>query len=131
VLACNAQVTLNPCYNVYSHLMFNLNDLESLPCRISNPQLPKKTLNRGFTLYINHVLCFQDVITDLNAEGETLPLNPPKEDWLGHKVAMRLIHIGCIVAKDSHDPPTEYLGPAQLVPYYINPLNTGFLPNNI
>lgn len=24
-------------------------------------------------------------MTDLNAEGETLPLNPPKEEWLGHK----------------------------------------------
>lgn len=24
-------------------------------------------------------------MTDLNAEGETLPLNPPREDWLGHK----------------------------------------------
>lgn len=28
---------------------------------------------------------FQDILTDLNAEGETLPLNPPREDWLGHK----------------------------------------------
>lgn len=28
----------------------------------------------------------QDVITDLNAEGEPLPLNPPREDWLAHKV---------------------------------------------
>nr|CAD7405611.1 unnamed protein product [Timema cristinae] len=26
-----------------------------------------------------------DVITDLNAEGETIPLTPPREDWLGHK----------------------------------------------
>jgi hypothetical protein len=24
-------------------------------------------------------------LTDLNAEGETLPLSPPREDWLGHK----------------------------------------------
>ena len=27
----------------------------------------------------------KDVMTDLNAEGEVLPLSPPKEDWLGHK----------------------------------------------
>lgn len=26
-----------------------------------------------------------DVVTDLNAEGEVLPVVPPKEDWLGHK----------------------------------------------
>ena len=24
-------------------------------------------------------------MTDLNAESETLPLNPPQEEWLGHK----------------------------------------------
>lgn len=27
----------------------------------------------------------KDVMTDLNAEGEVLPLMPPREDWLGHK----------------------------------------------
>lgn len=27
----------------------------------------------------------KDVLTDLNAEGEVLPLTPPREDWLGHK----------------------------------------------
>lgn len=27
----------------------------------------------------------QDILTDLNAEGETLPLHPPQEEWLGHK----------------------------------------------
>lgn len=27
----------------------------------------------------------KDVLTDLNAEGEVLPLTPPKDDWLGHK----------------------------------------------
>lgn len=30
-------------------------------------------------------MILQDVLTDLNAEGECLPLNPPQEDWLGHK----------------------------------------------
>uniref|UniRef100_T1H985 Diacylglycerol lipase-alpha n=1 Tax=Rhodnius prolixus TaxID=13249 RepID=T1H985_RHOPR len=34
---------------------------------------------------IRGTLSMKDVITDLNAESETLPLNPPKEDWLGHK----------------------------------------------
>jgi sn1-specific diacylglycerol lipase len=27
----------------------------------------------------------KDVLTDLNAEGECLPLQPQREDWLGHK----------------------------------------------
>ncbi|KAK9506587.1 hypothetical protein O3M35_008489 [Rhynocoris fuscipes] len=34
---------------------------------------------------IRGTLSMKDVITDLNAESEPLPLNPPKEDWLGHK----------------------------------------------
>ena len=29
---------------------------------------------------------FQDVLTDLKADAETLPLDPIKEDWVGHKV---------------------------------------------
>lgn len=27
----------------------------------------------------------QDILTDLNAESETLPLDPPQEEWTGHK----------------------------------------------
>ncbi|XP_067000117.1 diacylglycerol lipase-alpha [Anabrus simplex] len=34
---------------------------------------------------IRGTLSLQDVITDLNAEGETIPLSPPRDDWLGHK----------------------------------------------
>ncbi|KAG5893315.1 hypothetical protein JTB14_000274 [Gonioctena quinquepunctata] len=34
---------------------------------------------------IRGTLSMKDILTDLNAEGETLPLHPPKEDWLGHK----------------------------------------------
>ncbi|XP_055616248.1 diacylglycerol lipase-alpha isoform X3 [Toxorhynchites rutilus septentrionalis] len=34
---------------------------------------------------IRGTLSMKDVLTDLNAEGECLPLNPPREDWLGHK----------------------------------------------
>jgi len=29
-------------------------------------------------------------MTDLNAEAEPLPLNPVREDWLGHKVEVLL-----------------------------------------
>ena len=28
----------------------------------------------------------KDIITDLNAEGEPLPIRPVNEDWMGHKV---------------------------------------------
>jgi sn1-specific diacylglycerol lipase len=34
---------------------------------------------------IRGTLSMKDILTDLNAEGETLPLSPPREDWLGHK----------------------------------------------
>lgn len=34
----------------------------------------------------NYLLDLQDVVTDLNAESEPLPLDEIKEDWLGHKV---------------------------------------------
>lgn len=28
---------------------------------------------------------FQDILTDLNAEAETIPVEPIKDEWLGHK----------------------------------------------
>lgn len=34
---------------------------------------------------IRGTLSMKDLITDLNAESEVLPLTPPREDWLGHK----------------------------------------------
>lgn len=34
---------------------------------------------------IRGTLSLQDIITDLNAEGEFLPTNPRQESWLGHK----------------------------------------------
>ena len=34
---------------------------------------------------IRGTLSMKDILTDLNAEGECLPLEPPREDWLGHK----------------------------------------------
>ncbi|GFN93684.1 Sn1-specific diacylglycerol lipase alpha [Plakobranchus ocellatus] len=34
---------------------------------------------------IRGTLSLQDVLTDLKAEPETLPLTPPKDDWQGHK----------------------------------------------
>ncbi|KAJ9591943.1 hypothetical protein L9F63_001545, partial [Diploptera punctata] len=40
---------------------------------------------RKIVISIRGTLSMKDVITDLNAEGEPLPVNPPREDWLGHK----------------------------------------------
>ncbi|XP_075218002.1 inactivation no afterpotential E [Lycorma delicatula] len=40
---------------------------------------------RKVVLSIRGTLSMKDVITDLNAESETLPLTPTREDWLGHK----------------------------------------------
>ncbi|XP_046980433.1 diacylglycerol lipase-alpha [Schistocerca americana] len=40
---------------------------------------------RKVVISIRGTLSLQDVITDLNAEGEPLPLDPVREDWLGHK----------------------------------------------
>ncbi|XP_023315106.1 sn1-specific diacylglycerol lipase alpha isoform X2 [Trichogramma pretiosum] len=34
---------------------------------------------------IRGTLSMKDVMTDLNAEGEVLPLQPPRDDWYGHK----------------------------------------------
>ncbi|XP_004527126.2 uncharacterized protein LOC101456038 [Ceratitis capitata] len=34
---------------------------------------------------IRGTLSMKDILTDLNAEGEVLPLSPPRDDWLGHK----------------------------------------------
>lgn len=52
-----------------------------------------------FGKLINLFLSLQDVITDLNAESETLPLNPPKEDWLGHKVKALNFPQSCLLFK--------------------------------
>ncbi|XP_029179132.1 sn1-specific diacylglycerol lipase alpha isoform X6 [Nylanderia fulva] len=40
---------------------------------------------RKIVVSIRGTLSMKDVLTDLNAEGEVLPLSPPREDWFGHK----------------------------------------------
>ncbi|XP_011501832.1 PREDICTED: sn1-specific diacylglycerol lipase alpha [Ceratosolen solmsi marchali] len=40
---------------------------------------------RKVVVSIRGTLSMKDVMTDLNAEGEVLPLSPPRDDWLGHK----------------------------------------------
>ncbi|XP_022246378.1 sn1-specific diacylglycerol lipase alpha-like isoform X2 [Limulus polyphemus] len=41
---------------------------------------------RTVVVSIRGTISLQDVITDLNADGEQLPTDPAHEDWLGHKV---------------------------------------------
>ncbi|XP_053204588.1 diacylglycerol lipase-alpha-like isoform X2 [Panonychus citri] len=40
---------------------------------------------RTIVVTIRGTLSLQDVITDLNAEGDLLPTNPVRDNWLGHK----------------------------------------------
>ncbi|KAL5274913.1 DAGLA family protein [Megaselia abdita] len=40
---------------------------------------------RKIVISIRGTLSMKDVLTDLNAESEVLPLTAPKDDWLGHK----------------------------------------------
>ncbi|KRK06260.1 diacylglycerol lipase-alpha isoform X5 [Drosophila yakuba] len=41
--------------------------------------------HRSVVISIRGTLSMKDILTDLNAEGEVLPLQPPRDDWLGHK----------------------------------------------
>ncbi|XP_068159992.1 uncharacterized protein inaE isoform X4 [Drosophila tropicalis] len=40
---------------------------------------------KAIVISIRGTLSMKDILTDLNAEGEVLPLQPPRDDWLGHK----------------------------------------------
>jgi len=41
-----------------------------------------------YTCYFSGFFLFcQDVLTDLKADAEILPIEPMNEDWLAHKVA--------------------------------------------
>ncbi|XP_073834204.1 inactivation no afterpotential E isoform X2 [Musca autumnalis] len=40
---------------------------------------------KKIVISIRGTLSMKDILTDLNAEAEVLPLNPPRDDWLGHK----------------------------------------------
>lgn len=45
---------------------------------------------------IRGTLSMKDVLTDLDAEAECLPLDPPREDWLGHKgMVQAAVYIKC------------------------------------
>lgn len=44
----------------------------------------------------------QDVLTDLNAEGEVLPVEPPREDWIGHKgMVQAAIYIKNLIEREN------------------------------
>ncbi|XP_021355357.1 sn1-specific diacylglycerol lipase alpha-like isoform X2 [Mizuhopecten yessoensis] len=41
--------------------------------------------HKKVVICVRGTLSLQDVLTDLKADAETLPLNPVKEEWVGHK----------------------------------------------
>ncbi|XP_023245102.1 sn1-specific diacylglycerol lipase alpha [Copidosoma floridanum] len=49
---------------------------------------------------IRGTLSMKDVMTDLNADSEALPLTPPREDWLGHK---GMVQVAEYIRKKLHD----------------------------
>ncbi|OQR78732.1 sn1-specific diacylglycerol lipase alpha-like [Tropilaelaps mercedesae] len=40
---------------------------------------------RTVVVSVRGTLSLQDIITDLNADGELLPVDPPRVDWIGHQ----------------------------------------------
>ncbi|XP_060532736.1 diacylglycerol lipase-alpha isoform X2 [Cylas formicarius] len=40
---------------------------------------------KKIVISVRGTLSMKDILTDLNAESETIPLDPPREDFLGHK----------------------------------------------
>lgn len=51
---------------------------------------------------IRGTLSMQDVLTDLNAESEVLPVEPTREDWLGHKgMVQAAIYIKNLIERES------------------------------
>ncbi|KAF7279477.1 hypothetical protein GWI33_007192 [Rhynchophorus ferrugineus] len=40
---------------------------------------------KAIVISVRGTLSMKDILTDLNAESETIPLDPPREDWTGHK----------------------------------------------
>ncbi len=64
----------------YCHALLGKMHWPGLPCQ------PQSWLKIIFKRYQLALPLLQDVITDLNAEGEPLPIRPINEDWIGHKV---------------------------------------------
>lgn len=40
---------------------------------------------KKIVISVRGTLSMKDILTDLNAESETIPLHPPREEWTGHK----------------------------------------------
>ncbi|XP_013421661.1 sn1-specific diacylglycerol lipase alpha [Lingula anatina] len=56
------------------------NQIDETPFYVAIDQKYKKIV-----IAIRGTLSFEDVLTDLSADVEPLPVDPPREDWLGHK----------------------------------------------
>lgn len=67
---------------------------------------------RAIVIAIRGTLSLQDLITDLNAEADILPLTPPRAQWLGHRgmiqaaeyIREQLFHCGLLHRAFSHAP---------------------------
>lgn len=67
---------------------------------------------KKIVISIRGTLSMKDVLTDLNAESEVLPLSAPKDDWLGHKgmvqaaiyIKKKLEELRLIEKALNHDP---------------------------
>ena len=46
---------------------------------------------------VRGTLSLQDVLTDLKADAEQLPLDPVREDWIGHKVILQANNVEMMV----------------------------------
>lgn len=58
--------------------------------------------HKKIVISIRGTLSMQDVLTDLNAEGEVLPIDPAREDWLGHKgMVQAAIYIKDLIEKEN------------------------------
>uniref|UniRef100_A0A336LAT9 Diacylglycerol lipase-alpha n=1 Tax=Culicoides sonorensis TaxID=179676 RepID=A0A336LAT9_CULSO len=58
--------------------------------------------HKKIVISIRGTLSMQDILTDLNAEGEVLPIDPPRDDWLGHKgMVEAAIYIRDLIDKEN------------------------------
>ncbi|XP_011260986.1 sn1-specific diacylglycerol lipase alpha isoform X6 [Camponotus floridanus] len=78
-------------YAALSRMMLNLGEIEVIYAtfHVDVGETPffvaLDYTKRKIVVSIRGTISMKDVLTDLNAEGEVLPLSPPREDWFGHK----------------------------------------------
>lgn len=79
----------------FRHLAIEVNQTH-FPSPFSHYRLT----NQQVVVSIRGTLSMKDVMTDLNAEAEVIPLTPPRDDWLGHK---GMVHAAEYIRKKIHE----------------------------